>query len=69
VKQKKSNFSTSAEITKPNLPKTTNSVVKENSSEPSGYGQKLRELKKLKDEGLLTDKEYEQKRKAIVEGM
>jgi hypothetical protein len=29
----------------------------------------LRDLKKLKDEGLLTDKEYEQKRKAIVDAM
>ncbi|HUN55852.1 MAG TPA: SHOCT domain-containing protein [Smithella sp.] len=31
--------------------------------------QRLRELKKLKDEGPLTNEEYEQKRKAIVEGM
>ena len=31
--------------------------------------QKLRELKKLKDEGLLTNEEYEQKRKAIVDGL
>jgi hypothetical protein len=31
--------------------------------------QKLRELKKLKDEDLLTDKEYDQKRKAIVDAM
>lgn len=31
--------------------------------------QRLRELKKLKDEGLLTNEEYEQKRKAIVEGL
>lgn len=38
-------------------------------TKPSGHSQKLRELKKLKDEGLLTDKEYEQKRKAIVDGM
>jgi hypothetical protein len=59
---KKSNTSGSTEITKANLPKPT-------SSEPSEYSQKLRELKKLKDEGLLTDKEYEQKRKAIVDGM
>jgi len=47
----------------------TNSEAKGKSNEPSGYGQKLRELKKLKDEGLLTDNEYEQKRKAIVDGM
>jgi hypothetical protein len=31
--------------------------------------EKLRELKKLKDEGLLTNEEYEQKRKAIVDRM
>lgn len=31
--------------------------------------ERLRELKKLKDEGLLTDQEYEQKRKAIVDGI
>jgi len=31
--------------------------------------EKLRELKKLKDEGLLTNEEYEQKRKAIVDGI
>jgi len=33
------------------------------------YFQKLRDLKKLKDEGLITDKEYEQKRKAIIDAM
>ncbi|HOX14892.1 MAG TPA: hypothetical protein PLP18_02075 [Smithellaceae bacterium] len=43
--------------------------IKEMSPEPAGYAQKLRELKKLKEEGLLTDKEYEQKRKVIVDGM
>jgi hypothetical protein len=47
----------------------TNSEAKEKSYEPSGYGQKLRELKKIKDEGLLTDEEYEIKRKAIVDDM
>lgn len=41
----------------------------DNNSESSEYSQKLRELKKLKDEGLLTDSEYEQKRKAIVDSM
>lgn len=45
------------------------SKVEAKSSDSSAYAQKLRELKKLKDEGLLTDKEYEQKRKAIVDGM
>jgi cytochrome c-type biogenesis protein CcmH/NrfG len=64
-----SNTSGSAEITKPNLPPQTNSGTKKNKSDSSEYAQKLRELKKLKDEGLLTDKEYEQKRKSIVEGI
>lgn len=64
-----SNTSGSAEITKPNLPPQTNSGTKKNNSDSSEYAQKLRELKKLKDEGLLTDKEYEQKRKSIVEGI
>jgi hypothetical protein len=40
-----------------------------NPTDSSEYAQRLRELKKLKDEGLLTDKEYEQKRKSIVDGM
>jgi outer membrane protein len=31
--------------------------------------QKLKELKKLKNEGLITEDEYESKRKAIVDGM
>lgn len=44
-------------------------IKKSNASDSSEYAQKLRDLKKLKDEGLLTDKEYEQKRKAIVDGM
>lgn len=59
----------SAETVKPISPKPTDSAVKENSPEFFGYAQKLRELKKLKEEGLLTDKEYEQKRKAIVDKM
>lgn len=49
--------------------KPIDAEVEKNSSDSSGYAQKLRELKKLKDEGLLTDKEYEQKRKAIVDSM
>ena len=52
-----SKFPKQTEITKPNI---TDSVE---------YVQKLRELKKLKDDGFLTDKEYEIKRKAIVDGM
>lgn len=66
---KKYNTSVSTEITKPTLHKPTDAEVKKNSPDSSGYAQKLRELKKLKDEGLLTDKEYEQKRKAIIDGM
>ena len=31
--------------------------------------EKLRQLKKLKDEGILTEDEYEKKRKLIVEGL
>jgi len=55
------------EITKPNIPAQTDSETKTRSSDSSEYAQKLRELKKLKDEGLLTDQEYEQKRKLIVD--
>jgi hypothetical protein len=54
---------------KPNLPTQTNSETKAKISNSSEYAEKLRELKKLKDEGLLTDKEYEQKRKSIVDAM
>jgi hypothetical protein len=57
------------ERAKSNLPSQTKSETKVKSSDSSEYAQKLRELKKLKDEGLLTDKEYEQKRKAIVDAM
>ena len=32
-------------------------------------GRKLRELKKLRDEGLLTEEEFERKRKTIVDGL
>lgn len=35
----------------------------------SENAKKLRELKKLREEGLLTEQEYEKKRKAIVEGI
>lgn len=66
---KKSNTSGSTEITKPAISTQTNSETKSKSSDSSEYAEKLRELKKLRDEGLLTDKEYEQKRKAIVDGM
>jgi hypothetical protein len=69
TKESKYNPSVSAEIAKPIHLKNTDSELKKDSSEPSGYAQKLRELRKLKDEGLLTDKEYEQKRKAIVDGI
>jgi hypothetical protein len=66
---KKANPSGSAEIIKPAISTQTNSETKAKSSDSSEYADKLRELKKLKDEGLLTDKEYEQKRKSIVDGM
>ena len=38
-------------------------------SDSSKYAQQLRELKKLKDDGLITDKEYEQKRKAVIDSL
>jgi hypothetical protein len=66
---KKVESNPSVEITKPNIPSSSNSGTQSNSSSLTEKSQKLRELKKLKDEGLLTDKEYEQKRKSIVEGM
>lgn len=59
----------SAKATKPNLSESAQSSVQETNPEFFGYAQQLRELKKLKEEGLLTDKEYEQKRKAIVDKM
>jgi hypothetical protein len=70
-----------AEAKEPTKPAIQNSVIPTNNSssiQPTSeqsnksenlYSQKLRDLKKLKDEGLLTDKEYEQKRKAIVDAM
>jgi hypothetical protein len=65
----KSNSSESFNATKQNLTPPTTSDTKEKSSDSSAYAQKLRELKKLKDDGLLTDKEYEMKRKAIIDGI
>jgi hypothetical protein len=59
----------SVETTESNHLKKTDAEVKKKSPEQSSHAEQLREFKKLKDEGLLTDKEYEQKRKAIVEGM
>jgi hypothetical protein len=66
---KKEENNPSVEITKPNIPSSSNLGTQSNSASLTEKSQKLRELKKLKDEGLLTDKEYEQKRKSIVEGM
>ena len=66
---RKPNTSATTEIIKPNLPPSSNSATPSNSSDLPEYAQKLRELKKLKDEGLLTDDEYERKRKAVVDGM
>lgn len=59
----------SAEITKPNVPPSSNLGTSSSSSNLSESGQKLRELKKLRDEGLLTEEEYAQKRKAIIDSM
>lgn len=66
---KENRSDSSAKTTKPNFLESANSSVQEKNPEFFGYAQQLRELKKLKDEGLLTDKEYEQKRKAIVDKM
>jgi hypothetical protein len=68
TKENKYNPSVSTELVIPNLNKT-DEKMKKNGSEPPGNAQKLKELKNLKDEGLLTDKEYEQKRKVIVDGI
>ena len=57
------------EITKPNISPSSNLGTQSNNSNLSESGQKLRELKKLRAEGLLTEEEYAQKRKAIVDGM
>ena len=42
-------------------------VSKPPASDSDGSINKLRELKKLKDEGILTEDEYERRRKALVE--
>lgn len=56
------------ETTKQNSLKA-NTGNKIESANVSENARKLRELKNLKDEGLLTDKEYETKRKAIIDGI
>jgi hypothetical protein len=65
---KKANTSGSAEIINADsvLP---NSETMSNKPDLSESGKKLRELKKLKDDGLLTVEEYEKKRRAIVDGI
>lgn len=35
----------------------------------TSYSQKLRDLKKLKDEGFITNDDYERKKKAIIDGI
>lgn len=60
---------TSAEVTQPAPPAAAKATAKDDRSGFFQQAQILRELKKLKDEGLLTDKEYEQKRKAIIDSM
>lgn len=66
---KKKTPEVSVEAAKPNPPKAATSAAKEKNPEFFGYAQQLRELKKLREEGLLTNKEYEKKRKAIVDKM
>jgi hypothetical protein len=52
------------------IPVRSAEMIKSNNSQKSEESAKqLRELKKLKDEGFLTDKEYEQKRKIIIDGI
>ena len=57
------------EIIKTDISASSNSGTQQNSPDTSELAYKLRELKKLKDEGLITDKEYEIKKKAIVDGI
>lgn len=59
----------SAEIIRTDHVKINEAEIKKNSSNPSQDIQTLRELKKLRDDGFLTEKEYEQKRKTIVDGI
>jgi len=59
----------SAKVNETNITPSSNIGTPSKSSDSSEYDHKLRELKRLKDEGLLTETEYEQKRKAIVDGM
>jgi len=63
-----SGASSATEITQPVSPSST-SKPQDSSADISAGAKKLRELKKLKDEGLLTEDEYEKKRKAAVEGL
>jgi hypothetical protein len=51
------------------IPVRSAKMTKLNSQKSEDSAKKLIELKKLKDEGFLTDKEYEQKRKAIIDGI
>lgn len=68
-KSTEGNILGSAEITNPNHLKPADVEVKESSPDFSANAQKLRELKQLRDQGLITDNEYEQKKKAIIDGM
>ncbi len=54
---------------KPNNSSSTQPTSENSNKSEALYFHKLRDLKKLKDEGLITDKEYEQKRKAIIDAM
>ncbi|MCG6535224.1 MAG: SHOCT domain-containing protein [Syntrophales bacterium LBB04] len=63
-----SGASPAIEIIQPISP-SSSSQPQSGSADLSEGAKKLRELKKLKDEGLLTEDEYEKKRKAVVEGL
>jgi len=54
-------------ITKPNAPASSNSETQSNNTEFLQSLNNLKELRRLKDEGILTDEEYEQKKKMIME--
>jgi len=53
---------------KQNIP-VSSKISTQPSKVETEHAQKLRELKKLRDEGLLSDVEYELKRKAIIDSM
>lgn len=66
---KKENTSGVSESTNPTFSSPADKENQAGSGDLSESSSKLRELKELKDEGLLTEEEYEKKRKVIVDGM